>query len=180
MSSGGEASAKPGVGADGLAAGPDRQALRRESGLALQHRWQRVVASPTPVVERWSAFWANHFSVAATKGSMLGMVWPYEREAIRPRVQGRFVDLLTAATTHPSMLLYLDNAQSFGPNATYGRQGRRPRGLNENHARELLELHTLGVHGGYTQTDVTELARLMTGWTVTRDRDAPDAGAWPM
>jgi uncharacterized protein (DUF1800 family) len=165
---------------DLLAAGPDRQALRQQGLRALHGRWQQVVSTSTPVLERWTLFWANHFTVAATKGTMLGMVWPFEREAIRPRVQGRFVDLLTAATTHPSMLLYLDNALSFGPNALASRQGRRPRGLNENHARELLELHTLGVDGGYSQADVTELARLMTGWTVRRDRDgALDARGWP-
>ncbi len=164
--------------ADPLASGPDRQALRREGGQALVSRWQRVVESPAPVLERWSLFWFNHFCVAATKGSMIGMVWPFEREAIRPHVQGRFVDLLTAATTHPSMLLYLDNALSFGPNADASRQGRRARGLNENHARELLELHTLGVNGGYQQADVTELARLMTGWTVRRELD-PDIDGSP-
>jgi uncharacterized protein (DUF1800 family) len=143
----------------------DRQRLRRANLAAQQRRWQHIVATPTPVAERWVQFWANHFCVAQTKGVMLGMVWPHEREAIRPRAFGRFEELLRAATLHPSMLLYLDNAQSIGPNSRAGR--RRERGLNENLARELLELHTLGVHGGYTQDDVTELARLLTGWTAS-------------
>jgi uncharacterized protein (DUF1800 family) len=148
------------------AVSPERQRLRRANLAAQQRRWQHIVATPTPVAERWVQFWANHFCVAQTKGVMLGMVWPHEREAIRPQAFGRFQDLLRAATLHPSMLLYLDNAQSFGPNSRAGR--RRERGLNENLARELLELHTVGVHGGYTQADVTELARLLTGWTVSR------------
>jgi uncharacterized protein (DUF1800 family) len=145
---------------------PDRRALVGASLQDLQRRWQHVVETPTPVAERWVAFWANHFTVASTKGTMLGMVWPFEREAIRPHAFGHFADLLRAATLHPSMLLYLDNAVSFGPNSRFGR--RRDRGLNENLARELLELHTLGVDGGYTQADVTETARLLTGWTVPR------------
>ncbi len=146
---------------------PNRQLLRRANAQAVQRRWQQVVATGTPVVERWVMFWANHFSVAATKGSMLGLVWPFEREAIRPHATGRFVDLARAATLHPAMLLYLDNAQSFGPGSRAGQ--RRSRGLNENLARELLELHTLGVNGGYSQADVTELAKLLTGWTVDRE-----------
>ncbi len=149
------------------AADPARRMLRRASLDALQRRWQHAVATDTPVFERWVLFWSNHFCVAATRGAMLGMVWPYEREAIRPHVTGRFATLLRAATLHPGMLIYLDNAQSIGPASRAGR--RRERGLNENLARELLELHTVGVHGGYSQADVTELARLLTGWTVSRD-----------
>lgn len=147
-------------------ADPLRQQLRRASGLALQRRWQHMVATPTPVYERWVGFWANHFSVAATKGTTLGLVWPYEREAIRPHATGRFGDMLRATTVHPAMLLYLDNAQSIGPNSRAGQ--RRSRGLNENLARELLELHTVGVQGGYTQADVTALAQLLTGWSLDR------------
>jgi uncharacterized protein (DUF1800 family) len=177
--SGPSASAAPQqAAADLLAPGPDRDALRRQGTRSLQWRWQQVVESPVPVLERWSFFWTNHFTVAATKGSMLGMVWPFEREAIRSHVQGRFADLLMAATTHASMLLYLDNALSSGPNAPASRMQRCMRGLNENHARELLELHTLGVDGGYSQHDVAELARLMTGWTVRREAaDAASANA---
>ena len=153
----------------GNEANADRRALRRSHLEALQRRWQHVVSTPTPVCERWVMFWSNHFSVAGTKATMLGMFGPYEREAIRPHVNGRFRDLLRAATLHPAMLLYLDNAQSIGPGSRAGR--RRDRGLNENLARELLELHTVGVGGGYAQADVTELARLLTGWTVVRNGD---------
>jgi len=156
--------------ATGPGLSPDRQQLRRANGQALQRRWQQVIATSTPVYERWVMFWSNHFCVAATKGATLGLVWPHEREAIRPHATGRFVDLLRAATLHPGMLLYLDNAQSVGPNSRAGL--RRSRGLNENLARELLELHTLGVDGGYTQADVGEAARLLTGWSI-----APADGA---
>lgn len=148
-------------------ANPDRRALRQANGKALQRRWQHIVKTPTPVYERWVMFWGNHFCVAATKGSTLGLVAPHEREAIRPHATGSFKDLLRAATLHPAMLLYLDNAQSIGPNSRAGL--RRAKGLNENLARELLELHTLGVGGGYNQSDIVELAKLLTGWTVARD-----------
>jgi uncharacterized protein (DUF1800 family) len=153
--------------AAGLPVNAERRALRRAVLEARQRRWQHIVATPTPVFERWLLFWGNHFSVAATKGTTLGLVAPHEREAIRPHLRGRFRELLRAATLHPAMLLYLDNAQSVGPRSRAGQ--RRARGLNENLARELLELHTVGVNGGYGQGDVTELAKLLTGWTVARD-----------
>jgi len=143
---------------------PARRQLRQTNLAGLQQRWQHMVSTPTPVAERWTQFWANHFCVAATRGTMAAMVWPHEYEAIRPHAFGRFEELLRAAVLHPAMLLYLDNAQSVGPRSRAG--SRRDRGLNENLARELLELHTLGVDGGYTQADVTETARLLTGWTV--------------
>lgn len=143
-----------------------RTELRTHTLRALQQRWQHQVSTPTPVFERWVGFWSNHFTVSATKATTLAMVWPFENEAIRPHTTGRFVDLLRASTVHPGMLLYLDNAQSIGPGSPQGR--RRERGLNENLARELLELHTVGVNAGYSQTDVTELARLLTGWTTGR------------
>jgi len=149
---------------------PARRELRQANARALQRRWQHIITTPTPVYERWVMFWANHFSVAATKGSTLGLVAPFEREAIRPNATGRFATLLRAATLHPGMLLYLDNAQSIGPRSRAGL--RRDKGLNENLARELLELHTLGVKGGYAQADIVELARLLTGWTVARDGEA--------
>ena len=116
-------------------------------------------------VERLVAFWSNHFCVSAAKGlSVRAVAGAYEREAIRPHVLGRFADMLQAAERHPAMLAYLDNVQSIGPNS---RQGQRAaKGLNENFGREILELHTLGVDGGYAQGDVTELARALTGWTV--------------
>lgn len=146
-----------------------RRQLREASRLALERRWTHQVATRTPVYERWVMFWSNHFTVAATKGTTLGLVAPFENEVIRPHATGRFVDLLRAATLHPGMLVYLDNAQSTGPASRQGQ--RRGRGLNENLARELLELHTVGVDAGYTQADVTELARLLTGWTIGRGDD---------
>lgn len=146
---------------------PLRRDMRRANLEGLRRRWQHAVATETPVVERWVQFWANHFCVAATRGTVAALVWPHEYEAVRPNALGRFEPLLRAAVLHPAMLLYLDNAQSIGPNSRAGR--RRERGLNENLARELLELHTLGVNGGYTQDDVTQTARLLTGWTVRPD-----------
>ncbi len=133
-----------------------------------------TVASPTPFAERLVHFWANHFSVSVGKPGTQFEVGPHEFAAIRPHVLGRFSDMLEAAVLHPAMLLYLDQFQSIGPNAPFSqRRARRnpdaqgrPRGLNENLAREVLELHTLGVGGGYSQADVTELARALTGWTV--------------
>lgn len=115
--------------------------------------------------ERLVAFWSNHFAVSVNKGNQVrtfaGLM---EREAIRPHVYGRFADMLLAVETHPAMIFFLDNQQSLGPNSRAG--NRRGRGLNENLAREILELHTLGVAGGYGQADVTALANLITGWTV--------------
>lgn len=131
-----------------------------------------AVASPAPLVERLVHFWSNHFSVSLGKPGTQFEVGPHEFGAIRPHVLGRFSDMLKAAVLHPAMLLYLDQFQSIGPASPFQqRRGRRadaqgPRGLNENLAREILELHTLGVGGGYTQADVTELARALTGWTV--------------
>ena len=102
------------------------------------------------------------------------MAGGYEREAIRPHVLGRFADMLLAVEGHPAMLVYLDNAQSVGPNSVAGIN--RNRGLNENLAREILELHTLGVRGGYTQDDVTSFANVLTGWTVLPASDNPEHG----
>lgn len=112
--------------------------------------------------ERWTLFWSNHFAVAANKATMAALVGHFEREAIRPHVFGHFEDLLVASTRHPGMLFYLDQAKSVGPNSMGG--SRRKSGLNENLAREILELHTLGVEAGYSQDDVTEFARALTGW----------------
>lgn len=153
------------VQAAGTAATDSRRVrLRTINRDSLHRRWQHVVTTRTPVYERWVQFWSNHLTVSATKAAVAGLVWAFENEAIRPHAQGRFPDMLKAAVLHPAMLLYLDNAQSIGPDSPAGQ--RRARGLNENLARELLELHTLGVNGGYTQTDVTEAARILTGWTV--------------
>jgi uncharacterized protein (DUF1800 family) len=128
-------------------------------------RFGAAFAAPVGYVERLVAFWSNHFCVSAAKGQNVRILaGAFEREAIRPFVLGRFADMLNAVERHPAMLHYLDNAQSVGPESPAGRNGRR--GLNENLAREILELHTLGVDGGYAQADVTEFARALTGWTV--------------
>jgi uncharacterized protein (DUF1800 family) len=115
--------------------------------------------------ERLAMFWANHFAVAVGKGPGVRILaGAFEREAIRPHVYGRFEDMLLAVETHPAMLFFLDNQQSVGPASKASNHGKR--GLNENLAREIMELHTLGVDGGYTQRDVTSLSRIITGWTV--------------
>ncbi|HLI65216.1 MAG TPA: DUF1800 domain-containing protein [Caulobacteraceae bacterium] len=124
--------------------------------------------------ERWALFWFNHFTVGQKNLETALLAGPFEREAIRPHVFGRFEDMLVASSTHPGMLLYLDQAQSIGPNsqlAAMAKTGFVPGlknlgGLNENLAREIMELHTLGVGSGYTQADVTEFARAITGWSI--------------
>jgi uncharacterized protein (DUF1800 family) len=154
---------------------PARQDARRrlveiaaaESQQALAER----VTTARPFVERLVAFWSNHLCISTgAKVLVAPLAGSYEREAIRPHVLGRFEDMLLASAKHPAMLVYLDNLQSIGPNSPAARAGGRgrgaARGLNENYARELLELHTLGVDGGYTQQDVQELAKMLTGWTV--------------
>jgi uncharacterized protein (DUF1800 family) len=118
--------------------------------------------------ERLTWFWSNHFCVSVAKNGVRPLAGPYEREAIRPHVAGRFAGMLRAVETHPAMLIYLDNARSIGPNSQAGLN--RGRGLNENLAREILELHTLGVRTVYTQDDVTNFAKILTGWTVVPPR----------
>lgn len=145
-----------------------RKALRQAYVTEAAARTRVQIETRQPVVERLVAFWSNHFTVSAKKAMLAGIAGAYEREAIRPHVTGRFADMLLAVVRHPAMLLYLDNAQSIGPNSKAGR--RRKRGLNENLGREILELHTLGVDGGYTQTDVREFARMLTGWSIGRPR----------
>ena len=127
-------------------------------------RLQRAVIADCGFLERLVVFWSNHFCVSANKGELARM-WAgsFEREAIRPYVLGRFGDMLKAVEQHPAMLFFLDNQQSLGPDSRAGQN--RKRGLNENLAREIMELHTLGVGGGYSQDDVTSLARIITGWT---------------
>ena len=127
-------------------------------------RLQRGVIADCGFVERLVVFWSNHFCISANKGALARM-WAgsFEREAIRPHVLGRFGDMLKAVEQHPAMLFFLDNQQSLGPDSRAGIN--RNRGLNENLAREIMELHTLGVGGGYSQDDVTSLARIITGWT---------------
>jgi uncharacterized protein (DUF1800 family) len=138
-----------------------------EATAALETR----VQSERPFVERLVAFWSNHLCIStAAKVLVAPLAGSYERDVIRPHVLGRFEDMVLASAKHPAMLIYLDNFQSIGPNSrgAMRRRGRAGgRGLNENYARELLELHTLGVNGGYTQNDVEELAKILTGWTVS-------------
>jgi uncharacterized protein (DUF1800 family) len=145
-------------------------------------RTRQAVASDRSFVERLVHFWSNHFAVSVDKLQVLGLAGPMEREAIRPHVLGRFGDLLQAVEQHPAMLLYLDNAQSMGPESRaanfLGKSGRSPSGrnpgLNENLAREILELHTLGVDGGYAQQDVQALAAIISGWSISGARRVPN------
>jgi uncharacterized protein (DUF1800 family) len=169
---------------------------QRANSLVLELSEQKIlraVYSERQLQEVLTDFWFNHFNVDARKGRDRFMVTEYEREAIRPRVLGTFRDLLEATAKSPAMLFYLDNWMSADPNGPHpqfrppamigGRRGaiflptpqrppgpNAPRGLNENYARELMELHTLGVDGGYTQKDVTEVARAFTGWTMPGPR----------
>lgn len=145
-----------------------RRDSRRElvQGTAQEFLGRTAWAATTEAgfAERWALFWSNSFTVSATKFQSAVFAGQYEREAIRPRVFGKFEDLALAAEQHPAMLLYLDQAQSIGPGSQAGQ--RRNAGLNENLAREIMELHTIGADGGYTQADVTEFARALTGWSV--------------
>jgi uncharacterized protein (DUF1800 family) len=136
-----------------------------------QARFERALAADTGFVERLVWFWSNHFCVSADK--VRPIAGAFEREAIRPHVLGRFADMLLAVESHPAMLHYLDNARSIGPGSTAGRN--RGKGLNENLAREILELHTLGVRTGYSQTDVTNFAKVITGWSIVPPRQ-PERG----
>jgi uncharacterized protein (DUF1800 family) len=131
----------------------------------------RRVETDAPYLERLVAFWSNHLCVSVVgKPRVLPLAGSYEREAIRPHVLGRYADMVLASARHPAMLIYLDNVTSIGPaspaSRRSARRGRPGRGLNENYARELMELHTLGVDGGYTQGDVEAVAGALTGWTL--------------
>lgn len=137
-------------------------------------RCAMAMAADVGIAERLVWFWSNHFCVSAKKGILRPIVGAFEREAIRPHVLGRFADMLIAAESHPAMLVYLDNTRSFGPNSRFGRN--RGRGLNENLARECLELHTLGVRSVYSQADVTNFAKILTGWGMVPPRSDDDRG----
>jgi uncharacterized protein (DUF1800 family) len=137
-------------------------------------RLESALAAGAGFVERLVWFWSNHFCISADKGGVRPLCGAYEREAIRPHVTGKFSDMLLAVESHPAMLLYLDNARSIGPNSFAGL--RRDKGLNENLAREILELHTLGVRTGYSQDDVTNFAKVITGWSIVPPRQSPDHG----
>lgn len=155
------------------------QAARARYADDVLTRAQVAVGTDTPFVERLVHFWANHFTTSMAKLQTIGFVGPHEFEAVRPHVLGDFRRLLRAAVLHPAMLVYLDQPQSIGPNSTVaakrGRRQGQKRGLNENLAREIMELHTLGSDGGYTQADVTEFARALTGFTFAGLPLVPDA-----
>src|SRR6185369_14837321 len=169
------------------------QLARQERAIVLelsQQKILRAVYSERQLEEVMTDFWFNHFNVFANKGATQQYLTEYERDTIRPRVLGKFRDLLGATAKSPAMLFYLDNWQSADPEAEARRQQARPRaralfprapvmpenavrqkrGLNENYGRELMELHTLGVDGGYTQQDVINVARAFTGWTIEQPR----------
>ena len=135
-------------------------------------RTEAALNADIGLTERLVWFWSNHFCISADK--IRSMAGAYEREAIRPHVLGRFADMLLAVEGHPAMLFYLDNTISMGPNSVAGIN--RSRGLNENLARETLELHTLGVRSGYTQDDVISFANVLTGWTLVPPADNPEHG----
>lgn len=155
------------------------QNFRERVTRAVGARLEAAIVTDTPVHERLVHFWGNHFTVSTAKPGAIALPPSFEKDAIRPHVGGRFADMLLASTKHPGMIVYLDNWLSIGPNSrtaqnpNRGRRlpgGGRPTGINENLAREVLELHTLGVNGGYTQRDVQALAAIITGWTYERPR----------
>ncbi|GJD46644.1 hypothetical protein AFCDBAGC_4527 [Methylobacterium cerastii] len=165
----------PGQPVDKAKAADPGQVRRTIGRSEVAARLAHGVATEAGFVERLALFFANHFAVSADKGPVRVLAGAFEREAIRPHVLGRFADMLGAVQRHPAMLVYLDNQRSVGPGSVAG--ARRGLGLNENLARETLELHTLGVDGGYGQADVTALAAVLTGrgW-VPPLADRPDAG----
>lgn len=148
-----------------------RSAIRGQYLAAANARLTNALSTDTDFPERLVHFWSNHFAVSADKLPVIGFAGNFEFEAIRPHIMGRFSDLLTAAVRHPAMLLFLDQAVSFGPDSPIAtrqkrRQGKPVTGLNENLAREIMELHTLGVRTGYSQTDVRSFAKALTGLTI--------------
>ncbi len=182
---------KAGAAADADAVKAAVGGFRKEFGEQLlaegRARWRVALNAPIGFDERLVRFWSNHFAVSVDKRQALLYAAPLEREVIRPHAYGRFQDLLVGVETHPAMLRYLDNVASIGPESRFGElaaqrsggsaQPKRKLGLNENLAREILELHTLGVNGGYTQADVTELARAITGWSLHGPRGDRFGGA---
>ena len=143
-------------------------------------RYQVATRSEEPFREHLTHFWTNHFAVSADKPQVLALAGTLENEVIRPRIAGNFTDMLLAVEAHPAMILYLDNQTSTGPDSQFAQYAaRRMRNarkldINENLAREILELHTLGVDGGYTQADVTTFARALTGWSIGSDGPFPE------
>jgi uncharacterized protein (DUF1800 family) len=170
----------PVVGAT-AALNPVRNAYLPHYRAQVLARAQSAAITARPFAERLVHFWTNHFAVSADKGAVFGIAGTLENEAIRPNVNGRFVDLLTAVEQHPAMIAFLDNQYSAGKDSELAllaarraarqemggsNQPKREFGINENLAREILELHTLGVNGGYTQNDVTSFAQIITGWSI--------------
>jgi uncharacterized protein (DUF1800 family) len=147
----------------------ERQIILKE----IKAKLDAALAAEIGFAERLAWFWSNHFCVSAQR--VPNMAGGYEREAIRPHILGRYADMLLAVEGHPAMLVYLDNFISIGPNSVAGIN--RTRGLNENLAREILELHTLGVRTGYSQDDVLRFAKVLTGWTLISVNDNPEHGA---
>ena len=179
----------PGMTAEQVLASHYREVIAAD----VRSRFKTAALTQRPFAERLVWFWANHFTVSLTKGSVRGLVGAFERDAIRPFIAGSFEQMLVASITHPAMLRYLDNNQSAGPNSALAQRAarraqsssadvteqRRTVGLNENLAREVLELHTLGAANGrteqldgYRQADVTALASVLTGWRVGQQTDA--------
>src|SRR6185312_2395015 len=152
---------------------PKGEPTRVASILAAEKRAHLAWATqtPAPFRERLVWFWSNHFTVSLTRLECAPVVGAFVREAIRPHVTDRFQDMLLAVMRHPAMLMYLDNAASVGPNSKAGQRGGG--GLNENLARECLELHTVSLEAGYTQADVINFAKILTGWTVDYGADRP-------
>lgn len=145
--------------------------VRRHYLAQTNARYRVAASSDHPFYERLVHFWSNHFAISADKQPVPALAGLFENEAIRPNVTGNFANLLLAAEQHPAMIVYLDNQRSIGPTSKLGQRANRRRrdqqfGLNENLAREILELHTLGVDGGYTQADVTTFAKVITGWSI--------------
>jgi uncharacterized protein (DUF1800 family) len=151
---------------------------------AVNARVDSALTTQTPFIERMVHFWSNHFAVSSEKPAVAALAGAFEAEAIRPHVLGRFEDMLMAVERHPAMQLFLDQTRSVGPDSMAAmraaqRNPDRKRGLNENLAREIMELHTLGVRSGYTQDDVTEFARALTGWSLAGYQGPQPNGATP-
>jgi uncharacterized protein (DUF1800 family) len=175
-----QATASDAGGADAkVAFNAVREAYQPHYRAQVLARAQSAALTEAPFAERLVHFWTNHFAVSADKGVVFGLAGTLENEAIRPHVAGRFIDLLTAVEQHPAMIAFLDNQYSVGQDSDAARLAarrsaralrfdapKRQFGINENLAREILELHTLGVNGGYTQADVTSFAEIITGWSI--------------
>ena len=190
------ANANAGPASDPAASQADKQAVKQAANkvmraeirdvyrAAVNVRVNSALTSTTPFIDRLVHFWANHFAVSIEKPQVAALAGAFEMEAIRPHVLGRFDDMLVAVEQHPAMQIFLDQTRSVGPDsmAAMRAEQRNPdnrRGLNENLAREIMELHTLGVRSGYTQADVTEFARALTGWSVAGVRGPQPNGAAP-